>query len=120
MSVFVACLWHRLPPHKRCGPRERVDVVHAQTPSRLSVHYFWTSCRHPVCHLLTSPSSVVFVTPCDISCAHPFHDESRKDLSSIQSNKKGFRTCAKNAKKNVRGKMISVRVSVVSNTRYQT
>ena len=33
-----------------------------------------------VCHLLTSQCSSVIVTPCDISCAQPFHDESSKDL----------------------------------------
>ena len=48
-EFFVACLRHGPAQHKRCGPRERVDVVHAQTLCRLSVDNIWTSCRHPVC-----------------------------------------------------------------------
>ena len=43
-----------------------------------------------MCHLLTSPSLVVFVTPCGISCTQPFHGESRQDLSSIHCNMKRF------------------------------
>ena len=33
----VACEWNRPTQHSRCGPRERVDVVHAQTTCRLLV-----------------------------------------------------------------------------------
>ena len=31
-----ACEWNRATQHKRCGPRERADVVHAQTTCRLT------------------------------------------------------------------------------------
>ena len=68
-------------PHKRCGSRVRVDVVdYLLSTSRLLADILF------VCHPLTSPSLVVFVTPCDISCAQPVHDESRKDLSSMHCN----------------------------------
>ena len=67
-------LWHR-PPSTRCGPRESVDVVHSQTPCR------------PICRLL--PDFLQTSCLCDISCAQPFHDESRKDLQSIHCNTLG-------------------------------
>ena len=64
------------------------DVVHAQTPCGLSVDYFQTLVDIFVC--VSSPDQsllcVVIVTPCDISCAQPFHDESRMDSSSIHCN----------------------------------
>ena len=61
-----------------CMLRPFVDYL--QTTSRLLADILF------VCHLLTSQCSSVIVTPCDISCAQPFHDESRKDLSSIHCN----------------------------------
>ena len=92
LRVFCGMFVASAPPSKRRGPRGRVEVVHAQTPCRLSVDYLSRFLADIlfVCHLLTSLSLVVFVTPCDISWLKPFHDESRKDLSSIRCRKYGF------------------------------
>ena len=57
VKSFCCILWHRLSQHTQCGSRERVDVVHGQTPSRQSVDYFQTSCRHPIC--VSSPDQSI-------------------------------------------------------------
>ena len=88
VNCFCGTLWHRPTQHQAewsegaCWRCTCSDPL--LTTCWLCADYSQTSCRHVAC--VSSLDQSVFMTPCDISCAHPFHDESRKHLSSIQCN----------------------------------
>ena len=88
--------WCLLFQFQQCGEfAKTVDVYMLSsdplfTICRVLPDFLQTSC---LCVILASQCSLVIVTPCDISCAQPFHDDSRKDLSSTHCNRNSCCFC---------------------------